>query len=69
VRGHQWRGGLGGIEIFAEDREPWLRGFLKLPNGIPSDGTLSDVMGGIKPKAFSQAFTAFARTLRRARGD
>jgi len=48
-----------GIETFAEERESWLRGFLELPNGIPSHDTLSDVMGRIKPKAFSAAFTAW----------
>jgi len=48
-----------GIETFAEEREAWLRGFLELPNGIPSHDTLSDVMGRIKPQAFSDAFTAW----------
>jgi len=48
-----------GIETFAEEREAWLRGFLELPNGIPSHDTLSDVMGRIKPKAFSDAFTSW----------
>jgi len=46
-----------GMEVFAQEREPWLRGFLELPNGIPSHDTLSDVMGRIKPDAFSTAFT------------
>ena len=35
-----------GMEAFAEEREAWLRGFLELPNGIPSHDTLSDVLGG-----------------------
>jgi len=48
-----------GIEMFAEEREAWLRDFLELPNGIPSHDTLSDVMGRIKPEAFSAAFTAW----------
>jgi len=48
-----------GIELFAEEREAWLRGFLELPNGIPSHDTLSDVMGRIKPEAFSDAFIAW----------
>jgi len=48
-----------GVEMFAEEREAWLRGFLELPNGIPSHDTLSDIMGRIKPKAFSDAFTAW----------
>jgi len=44
-----------GMEIFAEERESWLRGFLDLPNGIPSHDTLSDVMGRIKAPAFAAA--------------
>jgi hypothetical protein len=33
-----------GMEIVAEERGGWFRGFLELPNGIPSHDTLSDVM-------------------------
>jgi len=47
---------VGGIETFAEERESWLRGFLELPNGIPSHDTLGDVMGRIKREAFAAAF-------------
>ena len=49
-----------GMEAFAEEKETWLRGFLELPNGIPSHDTLSDVMGRIDPGAFQTAFTAWA---------
>jgi len=49
-----------GMEAFAEEKEAWLRGFLDLPNGIPSHDTLSDVMGRIDPGAFQAAFTAWA---------
>jgi len=49
-----------GMETFAEEREAWLRGFLELPNGIPSHDTLSDVLGRIDPAAFRAAFTAWA---------
>ena len=49
-----------GMEAFAEEKEAWLRGFLALPNGIPSHDTLSDVMGRIDPGAFQTAFTAWA---------
>ena len=49
-----------GMEAFAEEKEAWLRGFLVLPNGIPSHDTLSDVMGRIDPGAFQTAFTAWA---------
>lgn len=49
-----------GMEAFAEEKETWLRGFLDLPNGIPSHDTLSDVLGRIDPVAFRTAFTAWA---------
>ena len=49
-----------GMEGFAEEKEAWLRGFLDLPNGIPSHDTLSDVMGRMDPVAFRAAFTAWA---------
>jgi len=49
-----------GMEAFAEEKEAWLRGFLDLPNGIPSHDTLSDVLGRIDPAAFRAAFTAWA---------
>ena len=48
------------MEAFAEEKETWLRGFLDLPNGIPSHDTLSDVLGRIDPAAFRTAFTAWA---------
>jgi len=50
-----------GMADFAEEKEAWLRGFLELPNGIPSHDTLSDVLGRIDPTAFQAAFTAWAR--------
>ena len=49
-----------GMEAFAEEKEAWLRGFLELPNGIPSHDTLSDVLGRIDPMAFRAAFAAWA---------
>lgn len=45
-----------GMEDFAQEKEAWLRGFLTLPNGIPSHDTLSDVFGRIERGAFAQAF-------------
>lgn len=49
------------IEDFAYANEPWLRGFLELPNGIPSHDTLSDVIGRIDREAFAQAFSAWVQ--------
>jgi len=49
-----------GMETFAQERETWLRSFLRLPNGIPAHDTLSDVIGRLDPVAFRAAFTAWA---------
>lgn len=50
-----------GMEVFAQEKEAWLRRFLSLPNGIPSHDTLSDVMGRIDPDAFAKAFTQWVQ--------
>lgn len=44
---------------FAEDREPLLREFLSLENGLPSHDTFSRVFGLLEPAAFGRAFEAF----------
>lgn len=51
-----------GMETFAEDKEVWFRGFLELPNGIPSHDTLSDVLGRLRPGAFADAFLCWTQT-------
>jgi predicted transposase YbfD/YdcC len=50
-----------GMEIFAREKETWLRRFLDLKQGIPSHDTLSDVMGRLDPDAFARAFAEWAR--------
>lgn len=44
------------IEDFARNKESWLREFLELPNGIPSDDTYRRVMERIKPKQLETAY-------------
>jgi predicted transposase YbfD/YdcC len=44
---------------FAEDREPLLREFLGLKNGLPSHDTFSRVFRLLDPAAFGRAFEAF----------
>lgn len=44
---------------FAEDREPLLREFLSLDNGLPSHDTFSRVFRLLDPQAFGRAFEAF----------
>jgi predicted transposase YbfD/YdcC len=43
------------IEIFAEEREDWFKGFLELPNGIPSHDTMYRVFARINPKEFTES--------------
>lgn len=48
---------------FAEDREPLLREFLRLENGLPSHDTFSRVFRLLDPAAFGRAFEAFLTDL------
>lgn len=42
----------GEIESFARQKEKWLREYLELPNGIPTDDTIRIVMGNINTEHF-----------------
>ena len=44
----------GEIESFAKRKEKWLRKYLELPNGIPTDDTFRIVMGNINTEHFYQ---------------
>ena len=44
----------GEIESFAKSKEKWLRKYLKLPNGIPTDDTIRIVTGNINTEHFFQ---------------
>ncbi|MGC9458107.1 MAG: ISAs1 family transposase [Halothiobacillaceae bacterium] len=48
---------------FAGDREPLLREFLSLENGLPSHDTFSRVFRLLDPQAFGRAFDAFLTDL------
>ena len=50
---------LCGEECWAEEREEFLREFLKLTNGIPSADTLRRVIERIDPDRFLEAFLAW----------
>lgn len=45
----------GEIESFAKRKEMWLRKYLELPSGIPTDDTYRIVMGNIGTEHFYQA--------------
>ena len=44
------------IEAYANAREDFLRSFLDLPNGIPSDDTFNRVFSSIDPEQFERCF-------------
>jgi predicted transposase YbfD/YdcC len=51
------------MEEFGEAKEPWLRTFLELPNGIPSADTFRRVLSSIDPAAFNACFIAWVQQL------
>src|SRR5271154_6337720 len=53
------------IEIWANQREQWLKTFLELPNGIASHDTFARVFSILDPISFEQCFSLWARSMRR----
>jgi predicted transposase YbfD/YdcC len=51
------------VALYGRSKEAWLRGFLELPNGIPSHDTFRRVFMLIDPDAFEACFTAWAQGL------
>lgn len=47
------------IRLWAGEREDWLRGFLSLPEGLPSKDCLRRVLSRLKPDAFAKCFSAW----------
>ena len=54
-------GGQGAVDmaLFARAKEPFLRGFLKLSNGLPSHDTFSRLFRRLDPDQFRAAFQRF----------
>lgn len=49
------------VALYGRCKEPWLRGFLELPGGVPSHDTFHRVLMLIDPDAFEQRFLAWVR--------
>jgi hypothetical protein len=54
-------GGQGSVDmgLFAKSKEPFLRGFLNLENGMPSHDTFSRLFRMLDPEQFRAAFQRF----------
>jgi len=54
-------GSQGSVDmgLFAQSKEPFLRGFLKLVNGVPSHDTFSRLFRMLDPEQFRGAFLRF----------
>ena len=57
-------GGQGAVDmaLFAAAKEPFLRGFLKLKNGVPSHDTFSRLFRCLDPVQFRAAFQRFMKS-------
>lgn len=51
------------FERFAQEREDWLRQWLKLPHGTPSDDTFRRVFTALDPRAFCDCFISYTAAL------
>lgn len=56
------------IELFGRKRLTWLKGFLKLPNGMPSHDTFERVFNRISPYTFQGCFRQWVRAIQKALG-
>lgn len=54
------------IETFGRKRRDWLKGFLRLPNGIPSHDTFERVFDRLNPHAFQACFRDWVRAIQEA---
>jgi predicted transposase YbfD/YdcC len=61
--------GWNEIELFGQCKQPWLKTFLELPNGIPSHDTFARVVSSIKPDAFEERFQKWIQALAKNTGE
>lgn len=51
------------IEAYGLSKEAWLRSFLELPHGVPSDATFRRVFAVLNPEAWQGCFLRWVRSL------
>jgi predicted transposase YbfD/YdcC len=54
------------MEDFGKAKHDWLKGFLKLRNGIPSHDTFNRVFQALDPKQFLECFLRWTQSVRQA---
>lgn len=52
------------MEMFGEEQEEWLKGFLTLEHGIPSHDTCGEVFAAIDPNEFRDRFMELVSEIR-----
>jgi hypothetical protein len=57
-----------GIEEYGKAKEPLLRSFLELPNGIPSHDAFRRVFVRLDPEAFQRSFFSWAESMKARAG-
>jgi predicted transposase YbfD/YdcC len=51
------------IEQFGQAKEGWLRKYLRLPHGIPSEDTFARVFAVLEPKEFNRCFLSWVKAV------
>lgn len=51
------------IEEYGISKSEWLRGFLELPNGIPSHDTISRLFAQLDPEKLQSCFLSWIKTI------
>lgn len=51
------------IEHYGKAKEVWLRGFLKLTNGIPSHDTIARLFAALNPEALHECFVSWVKAV------
>lgn len=51
------------IETYGQAKSQWLKGFLELPNGIPSHDTFARVFARINPQQFQECFLGWIQSI------